>query len=82
MDAKRRIYMYASAHQTINALDNVLSPDGCKAVIRTNAGVFWLQPWEHSPRIFLIKMIPSSYTKMSLKMSSADGGHFLSASMY
>ena len=55
----------------------------CKrqAVIRTNAEMLLIRPLGTKFCEILIEIKTFSFKKMHLKMSSANGGHFVSASM-
>ena len=75
------IYIYASVNWVSIGSDNGLSPLRCKDSIWTNAGLLLIWPLGTIINEILIKMQNFSFTKMYLKMSSAKGGHFVSASM-
>ena len=61
--------------------DNGLSPGRCQAIIRTNAGILLIRPLGTNFSEFLVEILIFSFKKMRLKLSSAKGGHFVSASM-
>ena len=58
---------------------NGLSPGRRQAIIWTNAGILFIGPSETNFSEIVIGVF--SFKKMYLKMSSAKGGHFVSASM-
>ena len=57
--------------------DNGLSPGRCQAIIWTNAVILLNGPLGININEILIEITASSFKKMSLKMSSAKGGHFV-----
>ena len=67
--------------QTIIGSDNGLSPGRRQAIIWTNAGILLIWPLETNFSENLIENNTFSFKKMHLKMSSGNGGHFVSASM-
>ena len=66
---------------TIIGSDNGLSPRRRQAIIRTNAEILLIRPFETKFSEILIEIKKFSFKKMHLKMSSANGGHLVSASM-
>ena len=65
---------------TIVGSDNGLSPDRHQAIIWTNAGLL-IGPLRTNFSEILIEILTFSFKKMRLKVSSANGDHFVSASM-
>ena len=61
--------------------DNGLSPGRRQAIIWTNAGILLMGPLGTNFGEFLIVIHTFSFNKMHLKMSSANGVHFVSASI-
>ena len=61
--------------------DNGLSPGRRQAIIWTNVGILWIGPLGTNFNEMLIEIHAFSFTKIHLKMSSGNGGHFVSASM-
>ena len=61
--------------------DNGLSPDRRQAIMWTNAGILLIGPWGTNFSEILIEIYTFSFKKIHLKMSSGNGGHFVSASM-
>ena len=59
--------------------DNGLSPGGWQAIIWTNAGILLIGHLGTNFSEILIKIYIFSFTKIHLKMSSRNGGHFVSA---
>ena len=73
---------YICVNKVINtASDNGLSPGQRQAIIWINAGILWIGPEKTNLSEILIESHLFSFKKMHLKMSSANGGHFVSASM-
>ena len=66
---------------TIIGSDNGLSPHRRHAIIQTNAEILLIRPLGTKFSEILIKFKMFSFKKMHLIMSSANGGHFVSASM-
>ena len=66
---------------TIIGSDNGLSPDRRQAIIWTNAGLLLIGPLGTNFSEILIEILTFSFKKMCLKVSSANSGHFVSASM-
>ena len=66
---------------TIISSDNGLSPDRRQAIIWTNVGILLIEPLGTYFSEILIQIHAFSFKKMLLKMSSENGGHFVSASM-
>ena len=66
---------------TIIGSDNGLSPGRRQAIIWANAGIFLIGPLGTNFSEILIEFHTFSFKKMHLKMSSGNGGHFVSASM-
>ena len=56
---------------TIICSDNVLSPERCQAIIRTNAGILLFGPLGTNFREILIETQTFSFKKMRLKVSSS-----------
>ena len=56
---------------TIIVSDNGLSPGRRQAIIWTNAGILLIGPYETNFSEILIEILTFSFTKMSLKLSSA-----------
>ena len=56
---------------TIIVSDNGLSPERHQAIIWTNAGILLIGPYATNFSKILIETLTFSFTKMSLKMSSA-----------
>ena len=65
---------------TIIGSDNGLSPGQRQAIIWTNVGILLTGPLETNFSEIFIAIYTFSFKKMHLKMSSGDGGHFVSAS--
>ena len=61
--------------------DNGLSPGRRQAIIRTNAGILLIRTLGTNFSEYLVEILIVSFKKMRLKVSSAKGGHFVSASM-
>ena len=61
--------------------DNGLSPDWHQAIIWTNAGILLIEPLGIKYSEILIEILTFSFKKMRLKVSSANGGHVVLASM-
>ena len=66
---------------TIIGSDNDLSPGRRQAIIWTNAGILFIEPLGTNVSEIFIGIKIFSFKKMHLKMSSANGVHFVSASM-
>ena len=66
---------------TIIGSDNGLLPSRHQAIIWTNAGILLIGPLGTNFNEILIEIYIISFKKMNLKMSSGNGGHFVSASM-
>ena len=66
---------------TIIGSINGLSPGRRQAIIWTNAGILLIRPLGTHFCDILIEIYTFSLTKIHLKMSSGNGGHFVSASM-
>ena len=66
---------------TIISSDNGLLPGRRQAIIWTNAGILLIRPLGTNFSEILIEIYTFSYTKIHLKLSSGNGGHFASASM-
>ena len=66
---------------TIIGSDNGLSPGRRQAIIWTNAGILLIRPLGTNFNGMLIEILTFSFMKMHLKVSSAKGVHFVSASM-
>ena len=66
---------------TIIGSDSGLSPGRGQAIIWTNAGVLLIGPLGTNFSEILIEIHIIKLKKMHLKMSSGNGGHFVSASM-
>ena len=66
---------------TIIGSDNGLSPGRRQAIIRTNAGISLIGRLGTNFNAILIENHIISFKKIHLKMSSGNGGHFVSASM-
>ena len=66
---------------TIIGSDNGLSPDRRQAIIWTNDGLLLIGPLGTNFSEILIEILTFSLKKMPLKVSSGNGGHFVSASM-
>ena len=66
---------------TIIGSDNRLSPGRCQAIIWTNAGILLIRPLGTNFNEMFIEILTFSFMKMHLKVSSANGVHFVSASM-
>ena len=60
---------------------NGLSPGRCRAIVWTNAGILLIGPMGTNLSEILIEIITFSFKKMQLKMASANGVYFVSASM-
>ena len=61
---------------TIIGSNNGLSPDGCQAIIWTNARLLLIGPLGTNFSEFLIKILTFSFKKMRLKVSSAKRRQF------
>ena len=61
--------------------DNGLSPGRRQAIIWTNAGILLIESLGTNFSEILIEIRTFSFKKIHLKMSSGNGGHFVSASM-
>ena len=61
--------------------DNVLSPGRGRAIIWTNAGILSIRTSGTNSIEILSEIHTFSFKKMHLKMSSANGGNCVSASM-
>ena len=59
-----------SINLAIIGSDNGLSPDRHQAIIWTNAGIFFIEPWGTNFNEISIKIQPFSQKKMALNMSS------------
>ena len=68
-------------HITIIGSDNGLPPGRRQAIIWTNAGILLNGPMGTKFSEILIEIYTFSLKKIHLKMSSENGGHFVSASM-
>ena len=66
---------------TIIGSDNGLSPGRRHAIIWTNAGISLIGPLGTKFSEILIEIHTFSFKKIHLKMSSGNGGHFVSVSM-
>ena len=66
---------------TVIGSDNGLSPGRRQAIIWTNDGILLIRPSGANFSEILIKIYTFLFKKMHLKMSSGNGGHFVSASM-
>ena len=66
---------------TIIGSDNGLSPGRHQAIIWTNAEILLIRPLGTNFSEILIEIYAFSFKKIHLKMSSGNGGHFVSASM-
>ena len=66
---------------TIIGSDNGLSPGRRQAIIWTNAGILLTGPSVTNFGEILIENLSFPFTKMRVKLSPANGGHFVSASM-
>ena len=66
---------------TIIGSDIGLSPGRRQAIIWTNAGILLIGPYGTNFSEFLIEILTFSFSKMSLKVSSAKWRPFVSASM-
>ena len=66
---------------TIISSDNGLSPGQSQAIIWINAGILLIGPLGTNFSEILIEIDTISFKKMHLKMSSGNGGHFVSASI-
>ena len=66
---------------TIIGSDNGLSPGRRQAIIWTNARILLIGPLGTNFNDILIEIHIISFKKIHLKMSSGNGGHFVSASM-
>ena len=66
---------------TIIGSDNGLLPRWHQAIIWTNAGMFLIWSLEINFNETLIEIYIASFKKMHLKMSSANGVHFVLDSM-
>ena len=66
---------------TIIVSDNGLSPGRRQAIISTNAGILSMGPLGTNFIEILDEIYVFSFKKMHLKLSSGNGGHFVSASM-
>ena len=66
---------------TIIGSDNGLSPGRRQAIIWTNAGILLIGPLGTNFSEILVEIYTFSFKKIHLKMSSGNGGHFVSASM-
>ena len=66
---------------TIIGSDDGLSPGRRQAIIWTNDGILLIRPLGTNFSEILIEILIFSFKKMRLKVSSAKGGHFVSASM-
>ena len=66
---------------TILGSDNGLSPGRRQAIIWTNAGILLTRPLGTNFSEILIEIQTFSFKKMHLKMSSGNGGHFVSVPM-
>ena len=67
--------------QTIIGSDNGLSPGRPQAIIWTNAGILLIGLLGTKIREILIGIQTFTFKKKRLKVSSENGGHFVSASM-
>ena len=76
----RVTYIYIGKVTSIG-LDDGLSPGRCQAIIWTNAGILLIWPLGTNFSEIFIKIDTFSLSKMHLKMSSGNGGHFVSVSM-
>ena len=56
---------------TISGSDNGLSPGGCQAIIRTNAGILLIRPLGTNFSEIVFEILIFSFKKMCLKVSSA-----------
>ena len=65
---------------TIIGSESSLSPGRRKAIFWTNTGIFLIEPPETNSSEMSIEIHTFSFKKMHLKMSSVNGGHFVSAS--
>ena len=65
----------------IIGLDNGLSPGRRQAIIWTNAGILLIGPLGKNFSEILIEIHTLSFKEIHPKMSSGNGGHFVSASM-
>ena len=65
---------------TIIGADNGLSPGWRQAIFCTNAGILLIGPQGTNFNEILIEIHIISFNKIHLKMSSGNGGHFVSAS--
>ena len=79
-------HWYRVTHIYVNKLtiigsDDGLSPGRRQAIIWTNAGILLIRPLGTNFSEILIKIYTFSFKKIHLKMSSWNGGHFVSASM-
>ena len=77
-----RVTQICVGNQTIIGSDNGLSSDRRQAIIRTNAGILLIGPVGTNFNEILIEIYTLSFKKMHLKMSSGNGGHSVSASVY
>ena len=66
---------------TIIGSDNGLVPGRRQAIIWTNVGILLIGPIGTNFNKILMEIHIISFKKMHLKMSSGNGGHFVSASM-
>ena len=62
-------------------LDNGLSPGRRQAIIWINAEILLIPPLVTNFSEILTELYTFSFMKIQLKMSSGNGGHFVSASM-
>ena len=76
-----RVTQICVSKQAIIGSDNGLSPGRRQAIIWTNAGILLIGPLGTNFSEILIEIHTFSFKKIHPKMSSGNGGHFVSASM-
>ena len=76
-----RVTHICVSNLTIIGSDNGLSPGRRQAIIWTNAGILLIGPLGTNFSEISIEILPFSFKKMRLKVSSAKLRHFVSASM-